>query len=584
MVYSLTWLPEALQKAGLKISEVPDWRTRGRAEMGRVRGVMVHHTVGQRTGNMPSLNLLIRGRPDLNGPLAQLGLGRDGTFYIIAAGKANHAGDGEWRGIKHTGNSNFIGIEAENAGTPDDPWPDAQMDALRRGVAAILQYIGADSTMVCGHKEYAPTRKKDPLWEMAPFRESVAALMAGGVPAAPLIPATDERLRPTIRRGATGAIVQTLQGLLGVNPDGDFGPATEARLRAYQRDQGLVPDGIAGPRTWASIDPGGTAGVGAVGTVVQPAVVASTPVPAPAVAVAASTMPVADDAQHRVTADARFAYGPDGKSFATVHGPGFQVNGETRVDAFVAANPAAGVGVTPSALRCYTGVMGNEGRLEAVNTYDRAFLSFGIMQWTAGPGNGDGELAALLARLQRTDQAVFDECFGRYGLGARAAEGAMTGRLSFDGNDLTTAASKEQLRSKEWTYRFWRAGHNNVVRACEVAHAAGRIGKFIDDPIHNHPLNAWLTSELGIALVLDEHVNAPSHVPGTLDAALGALLVAGSVPADPATWGQAEEDKLVDKYVAQRATTRMTDPVKRSSHLLALSQQGKLSAARHSFV
>lgn len=46
------------------------------------------------------------------GPHAQLGLGRDGTFYIIAAGRCNHAGKGNWKGVTD-GNGFFIGIEAE---------------------------------------------------------------------------------------------------------------------------------------------------------------------------------------------------------------------------------------------------------------------------------------------------------------------------------------------------------------------------------------------------------------------------------------------------------------------------------------
>ena len=111
MVFSLTWLPGVLKAAGLKVAEVDGWRSRGRAEMGTVRGVICHHTAGSATGNMPTLDLLIKGRSDLSGPLAQLGLGRDGTYYVIAAGRANHAGVGRWRGID-TGNSSFIGIEA----------------------------------------------------------------------------------------------------------------------------------------------------------------------------------------------------------------------------------------------------------------------------------------------------------------------------------------------------------------------------------------------------------------------------------------------------------------------------------------
>src|SRR5580700_4344959 len=52
------------------------------------------------------------------GPLAQLGLGRDGTFYVVAAGRCNQAGQGSWQGVT-TGNSSFIGIEAENTGLSD---------------------------------------------------------------------------------------------------------------------------------------------------------------------------------------------------------------------------------------------------------------------------------------------------------------------------------------------------------------------------------------------------------------------------------------------------------------------------------
>ena len=83
--------------------------------MGEVQGVLCHHTTGPKVGNMPTLNLLIEGRPDLAGPLAQLGLGRDGTFYVVAAGLCNHAGDGAYRSIV-AGNTHLIGIEAENTG------------------------------------------------------------------------------------------------------------------------------------------------------------------------------------------------------------------------------------------------------------------------------------------------------------------------------------------------------------------------------------------------------------------------------------------------------------------------------------
>jgi N-acetyl-anhydromuramyl-L-alanine amidase AmpD len=206
---------------------------------------------------MPSLNIVTNGRADLPGPLSQLCLGRDGTFFVVAAGRASHAGRGNWQGVT-TGNSSFIGIEAENTGHTTgpraDPWPQVQIDAYRRGVAAILKKIGADPIMCCGHKEYAlpRSRKPDPTFDMDNFRFQVAAIMAGTAPRASLIPAVDSQNRPTLRRGAEGSLVREIQTKLGIGVDGDFGPRTEAAVRQFQRNKGLVPDGIVGPQTWAA--------------------------------------------------------------------------------------------------------------------------------------------------------------------------------------------------------------------------------------------------------------------------------------------------------------------------------------------
>ncbi|WP_407155650.1 N-acetylmuramoyl-L-alanine amidase [Bradyrhizobium sp. STM 3557] len=255
MAFSLTWLAEVLEEAGLKVAEQPGWRSRGRGEMGPVKGVICHHTAGPAKGIMPSLGIITNGRPDLAGPLAQLGLGRDGTYFVVAAGRCNHAGVGMWQGLSQ-GNQNFIGIEAENTGLPSDPWPAVQLDAYRRGVAAILKKIGANPIMCAGHKEYAlpQGRKDDPSFDMNEFRTQVASIMAGTAPAPTIIPAVDADGRPTLRRGARGDLVRQLQADLKIDIDGSFGAITEAALRQFQRDHDLVPDGIVGPRTWASLE------------------------------------------------------------------------------------------------------------------------------------------------------------------------------------------------------------------------------------------------------------------------------------------------------------------------------------------
>jgi N-acetylmuramoyl-L-alanine amidase-like protein/putative peptidoglycan binding protein len=267
MTFKLTWLPDVLKAAGLKVATVDGWEFRGIDDVGDTKGVICHHTGGLRNGNMPTLELLKTGRSDLHGPLAQLGLGRDGTYYVIAAGKAQHAGKGSWQGIT-TGNTSFIGIEAENTGAANDsPWPEVQMDAYRRGVAAILKHIGAGAEFCAGHKEWAlPTgRKDDPTFDMAAFRSAVAKLLEGAeVPAADLVPKAETvgDMRPTLRRGAVGPLVLTIQQKLKIPTDTvhTFGPKTEAAVREFQRTKQLVPDGIVGPGTWKALDAIGTDG------------------------------------------------------------------------------------------------------------------------------------------------------------------------------------------------------------------------------------------------------------------------------------------------------------------------------------
>jgi peptidoglycan hydrolase-like protein with peptidoglycan-binding domain len=264
MAYSLTWLPDVLINAGLKVAPCEGWETRGHGDMGNVLGVICHYTAtASKIGNMPSLDVLINGRSDLPGPLSQLGLGRDGTYYIVAAGKCYHAGAGSWQGIT-SGNTNFIGIEAENTGGKDDfPWPAVQMDAYYRGVAAILKHAGKGVEFCAGHKEYAlpAGRKTDPDFDMNAFRQSVGAILQGTAATPVLIPSRGPSVPgksvglPTLMRSISNdpAMVKLVQSKVGVPTDGIFGADTEAAIRAFQKNHGLVPDGIVGPKTWVLI-------------------------------------------------------------------------------------------------------------------------------------------------------------------------------------------------------------------------------------------------------------------------------------------------------------------------------------------
>ena len=63
-------------------------------------------------------------------------------------------------------------------------------------------------------------------------------------------------LRPVASGDAVHELQQALKGL-GYDPgpvDGQFGPGTEAAVKAFQKAQGIAVDGIVGDITWLNID------------------------------------------------------------------------------------------------------------------------------------------------------------------------------------------------------------------------------------------------------------------------------------------------------------------------------------------
>jgi peptidoglycan hydrolase-like protein with peptidoglycan-binding domain len=58
----------------------------------------------------------------------------------------------------------------------------------------------------------------------------------------------------TLRKGATGESLKQLQRKLGIEQDGQYGPATAAAVKKFQQDNGLDADGIVGPNTLAVLN------------------------------------------------------------------------------------------------------------------------------------------------------------------------------------------------------------------------------------------------------------------------------------------------------------------------------------------
>lgn len=175
--------PTILRNAGLTVVETDGWYGRGRpSSTGELdpRGVLCHHTAtGPRTSNAAVVKLLINGRSDLPGPLCHFGLARNGTVYIIAAGRANHAGKAKASGNMPAGDGNklYWGIEAFNDGR-GEPWSQAQKTAYALLCAVLsVKFTKNSSASVRAHKETSVTGKIDPTFPMPQFRADVEKKM-----------------------------------------------------------------------------------------------------------------------------------------------------------------------------------------------------------------------------------------------------------------------------------------------------------------------------------------------------------------------------------------------------------------------
>lgn len=177
------WLPEVLQAAGLVCHVYPGAFERGHGDMGRIWGVMAHHT-----GSFGETPKGIAQHPTL-GLCSQLYLSRDGEYTLCGVGVAWHGGEGSYPGVSNV-NGTLIGIEAANdgGGDPRKPlvhrssWSDKQYDAYVRGVAAILDKIGEGADRVIAHREWAGRSqgKWDPgQLDMNIFRRDVASHLNG---------------------------------------------------------------------------------------------------------------------------------------------------------------------------------------------------------------------------------------------------------------------------------------------------------------------------------------------------------------------------------------------------------------------
>ncbi|MER5780222.1 N-acetylmuramoyl-L-alanine amidase [Streptomyces mobaraensis] len=287
-------LVEALRAEGVHVVERPGWRTHNRNHKGAwgpVNGVIVHHTVT--SGTDASVSICENGYSELPGPLCHGVIDKDGTVYLIANGRANHAGRGDGDVLRAViaetalpepndddtdGNTHFYGFECVNLGDGKDPWPPAQLEAIERTSTAICRAHGWGAGSVIGHREWT-SNKIDPAgFAMRDMRGRVAARLkgkpsgpvstGGSKPSKPAGKPADGYLPPPfpdgLAPGKSSPSAKPLQEALkrtgwlepSIPLSDNYGPATQKAVAGFNRKHNLFTTGqtydpAIGRRGWA---------------------------------------------------------------------------------------------------------------------------------------------------------------------------------------------------------------------------------------------------------------------------------------------------------------------------------------------
>lgn len=146
------FLPDVLRAFGVPVEFLDGWDTWGMGDFDRIWGVCVHHTGSNNT----SARYIAR-NDGLQGALSsQLHQKRTPPYAmtLCGVGIAWHMGKGSYPGLPtNAANDRMIGIEPQSNGT--DPWPAGMLDVYHRAVAAILWYLGHNSSRCISHWEYS---------------------------------------------------------------------------------------------------------------------------------------------------------------------------------------------------------------------------------------------------------------------------------------------------------------------------------------------------------------------------------------------------------------------------------------------
>jgi peptidoglycan hydrolase-like protein with peptidoglycan-binding domain len=251
----MSWYP--------KVAGIQDNGFGGSRNGQAINGVVIHHVAGTN-----GLNYVANKNSRNSHP----------TYHISNSGAVTGIVNPERRPYSTGGqpDPSAVSFEIDNSSVGGD-WPvsSAAIEALidviifhasispraNRGFAKNIKTQVQSEFFIAWHQQYSSTACPGPFilsqldYIVAECNKRANQAVAPVAPVIPTPPPTSKkpRLIRWLRRGSTGSNVVYLQSVLGLKRDGQFGPITEARVRQFQREQGIQVDGVVGWVTWGRL-------------------------------------------------------------------------------------------------------------------------------------------------------------------------------------------------------------------------------------------------------------------------------------------------------------------------------------------
>jgi hypothetical protein len=251
----MSWYP--------KVAGIQDNGFGGSRNGQAINGVVIHHVAGTN-----GLNYVANKNSRNSHP----------TYHISNSGAVTGIVNPERRPFSTGGqpDPSAVTFEIDNSSVGGD-WPvsSAAIEALidviifhasispraNRGFAKNIKTQVQSEFFIAWHQQYSATACPGPFilsqldYIVAECNKRASQAVAPVAPVIPTPPPASKkpRLVRWLRRGSTGSNVVYLQSVLGLKRDGQFGPITEARVRQFQREQGIKVDGIVGWITWGRL-------------------------------------------------------------------------------------------------------------------------------------------------------------------------------------------------------------------------------------------------------------------------------------------------------------------------------------------